>query len=229
MNIDKNFIIENMMGPNSWMIIDELTKNLPLKKGMRVLDLGCGRGLTSIFLAQKFDVEVYALDLWISASDNYERFKQVNLDHKIIPLQIDALNLPFANEFFDAVISVDAYHYFGNNDTYFPQILKPLIKKDGIIALSFPGMKYEVHANIPEEMEPLWDKEALAMWHSIEWWTPKFKNYLNNFYIDQMECYQDAWHDWLESDNPYAIEDRTMFETDNNRYMNLIKITGNLK
>ena len=41
---------------------------------MRVLDLGCGKGLTSIFIAKEFDVEVYAVDLWLSATENYERF-----------------------------------------------------------------------------------------------------------------------------------------------------------
>ena len=60
---DKNFISENMMGPNSMIIIEELTNKLPLEKGMRVLDLGCGKGLTSIFIAREFDVEVYAVDL----------------------------------------------------------------------------------------------------------------------------------------------------------------------
>ena len=29
--------------------------------------------------------------------------------------------MPFAEEFFDAVVSVDAYHYVGNNDTFFPE------------------------------------------------------------------------------------------------------------
>ena len=38
MNID--FLNENMMGPNAWLMAEELTEKLPLKKGMRVLDLG---------------------------------------------------------------------------------------------------------------------------------------------------------------------------------------------
>lgn len=42
-----------MMDPNVWLIAEELTRNLSLKKGMRILNLGCGRGISSVFLAKK--------------------------------------------------------------------------------------------------------------------------------------------------------------------------------
>jgi len=82
--LDKEFLKENMMGPNSMRIIEELCLSFSIKKGMRILDLGCGRGLTSIFLAKEFDVTVFATDLWISASDNYERVKSMGLEDRIV-------------------------------------------------------------------------------------------------------------------------------------------------
>ena len=51
---DKDFLKENMMGPNSMMILEELLNEIPLKAGMRVLDLGCGNGLTSVFLEKEY-------------------------------------------------------------------------------------------------------------------------------------------------------------------------------
>ncbi|MDY0129768.1 MAG: class I SAM-dependent methyltransferase, partial [Methanosarcina vacuolata] len=60
---DFDFAKENMMGPNSMKILEEVSESLKLEKGMRILDLGCGRGLTSIFLAKEYDVTVFATDL----------------------------------------------------------------------------------------------------------------------------------------------------------------------
>lgn len=226
---DKDFLKANMMGPNSMKILEELLKDVNLNSSMRVLDLGCGRGLTSVFLAREYGVKVFALDLWIEATENFERFKKAGVENLIVPIHADALNMPFADGYFDAVISVDAYHYVGNNDSFFSEKVRPLIKEGGIAAIAFPGMKYEVQNNIPEEMKPFWEEEALTMWHSINWWKPKFENELNNIKIWEMSCFDDAWKDWLESDNPYAIEDRVMMSTDNGRYMNLIGIIGTVK
>jgi len=223
---DKNFLAQNMMGPNSMVILEELMCNQSLKPGMRVLDLGCGRGLTSIFLAKEYDVQVFAVDLWVSATDNLKRFNQMSLGDKIIPIHADALNLPFADEYFDAVISVDSYHYFGNNNEYFLKYLRPLLKKNAFVAFAFPGMKCEVQHNVPEEMKPFWEEEALAMWHSMDWWKPKFEKSLDSLQIRELSCYEKAWSDWLSTENPYAMKDRTMIGIDNGKYMNLIAITG---
>ena len=46
-----------------------------------------------------------------------------------VPLQFDATRLPFAENFFDAVVGIDSYHYFGNNDVYFEKVLKPTLKR----------------------------------------------------------------------------------------------------
>lgn len=49
---------------------------------MRVLDLGCERGLTSIFLVKEYDVIVFATGFWISATENYERIKAIGLEER---------------------------------------------------------------------------------------------------------------------------------------------------
>lgn len=226
---DKDFLKKNMMGPNSMMILEELLEKVPLKPEMKVLDLGCGNGLTSIFLAKEYGVQVFALDLWISATDNFKRFQEAGVENMVIPIHADAHDMPFAEGFFDAVISVDAYHYVGNNNTFFPEKVRPLLKKNGIAAIAFPGMKYEVKENVPDEMKPYWEAEALEMWHSIEWWRTKFENELNHLNMWEMRCFEQAWNDWLNTDNPYAVEDRKIIYTDNGRYMNLIGITGYLE
>ncbi len=227
---DKSFINENMMGPNSMLVLEEMVENLGLKKGMRILDLACGRGLTSIFLAKEYNALVYATDLWTPSTENFERFKKFGVENSIIPLCFDATTMPFANGYFDAVISVDSYHYFGNNDEYFGNYIAPLLKKDGIVAIAFPSIKQDFEfETIPHEMKPYWDSEAFHMWRSTNWWTRIFEKHLNNFKVKELKCFDEAWQDWLSLDNEYALADRKMLETDNGRYMNIVSFTGIIK
>lgn len=228
---DNEFIQENMMGPNSMIILENLLEDVPLTSNMRVLDLGCGKGLTSIYLAKEYGVQVFAVDLWISASENYKRFQEMGLENQIIPIHADAMGLPFAEDYFDAVISIDAYHYFGGNETYFDTYLSKLLKKDALIAIGMPGMKHEIHHCVPDEMKPYWDEEALATWNTCDWWT-KILSKSDQFEIkriQEMDCFEEAWEAWLKTDNPFAIGDKPMIETDRGRYMNLISIKGNKK
>ncbi|WP_226990652.1 SAM-dependent methyltransferase [Methanosarcina acetivorans] len=149
---DTAFVKENMMGPNSMKIIEEVAESLTLEKEMRVLDLGCGKGLTSIFLAKEYDATVFATDLWISATENYERIKSMGIEDKIIPIHAEAHDLLFAEEFFDVTISIDAYHYFGVEEDYLTKHLAPLVKRGRKIAVAVPGLKKEFENGVPEEL-----------------------------------------------------------------------------
>lgn len=223
---NKNFVDQNMMGPNSMVILEELLGNTKLNKDMKVLDLGCGKALSSIFLANEFGVQVFAVDLWINATENYQRLQQEHAEDLVIPLHADAHQLPFADGYFDAVVSVDAYQYFGSNDNYFDEHLRPLLKKDALVAISIPGMKYELHKNVPDEMKPFWPDEALNTWHGVNWWKEKFEEKLKDLEVKEMTCFDRAWGDWLSTEDPYAIMDRKMMAADNGRYMNLVSIMG---
>ena len=53
------------MGPNPLWLTEALAADIGPAPGMRVLDLGCGNAVTSVFLAREFEVTVWAADLWI--------------------------------------------------------------------------------------------------------------------------------------------------------------------
>ncbi len=225
-NYNKNFVDQNMMGPNSMVILEELLGNIKLQREIKVLDLGCGKALSSVFLATEFGVQVFAVDLWINATKNYQRLQQVHAEDLVIPLHADAHQLPFADGYFDAVVSIDAYQYFGCDDKYYDEHLKPLLKKDALVAISIPGMKYELHKNVPDEMKPFWPDKALITWHGVNWWKEMFEGKLRDLEVKEMTCFDRAWGDWLSTDDPYAIMDRKMMAADHGRYMNLVSITG---
>lgn len=71
---DPDWVIANMMGPNVMWLTESLSQVMNLKPGMRVLDMGCGKAVSSIFLVKEFELQVWAADLWIDPSENLERF-----------------------------------------------------------------------------------------------------------------------------------------------------------
>ncbi len=55
-NDNKKYVLaETMMGPNSVRILEELLDKYPLQLGpnAKILDLGCGTGLTSLVIARE--------------------------------------------------------------------------------------------------------------------------------------------------------------------------------
>lgn len=59
---DPQWQVDNCMGPNPLWLLEELLADQPLQAGMQVLDLGCGRGMTSTFPAREYGVDVIAAD-----------------------------------------------------------------------------------------------------------------------------------------------------------------------
>ncbi len=102
---------------------------------MKVLDLGCGCASSSIFLAREYGVTVFATDLWCSLSDNLYRIRDAGLESRVYPIHADARLLPFAADFFDAIVSVDSYFYFGTDDHYLNYLAR-FVKPSGAIAIA---------------------------------------------------------------------------------------------
>jgi cyclopropane fatty-acyl-phospholipid synthase-like methyltransferase len=150
----------------------------------------------------------------------------MDLDNLIVPIHADALDLPFAEEYFDAAISIDAYYYFGMSEDYMDTKFAPLIKPGGQIALAFPGFKKDIHANLPREFLLSWKAEDLDTFHSCSWWESLLSK-SNNIHLDRIEemsCLEECWNDWLKTDNPYAVNDRASMNAGAGKYMNLISI-----
>ena len=167
---DPRWVAENALGENALCQTECLARQLPFRAGMRVLDLGCGRATSSIFLAREFGVEVWAVDKTVSPSENRQRATTLDQASKVYPLRLDARRLPFANEFFDAVIGIDSFLYFATDERYL-EYLVPFIKPRGYVGVVDIGFTREVPsaAQAPEYLRPEF-AEHWSYVHTLSWW-----------------------------------------------------------
>src|SRR6476619_1434526 len=121
-------------GANPLWLTEWLAGAMDLRPGMRVLDLGCGRAMSSVFLRREFGVQVWATDLWFSASENLQRIRDAGVEDGVFPIHADARSLPFAAEFFDAIVCVDSYIYFGTDDLYLNYLAR-FVKPGGPVGI----------------------------------------------------------------------------------------------
>ncbi|GHB19730.1 SAM-dependent methyltransferase [Shewanella indica] len=231
----RDYINSNMMGPNALLLAEEVCRSLQLQPGMRVLDLACGTGITSIYLAKAFNLEVTAMDLWIAAEDNQARFKAAGVKDKITAVNFDVTQMrpehaPFAENSFDAVLSIDAYHYFGASSAFFDTHLAPFIKPGGQVAIVVPGLKkpFPLQQSVAPELAPWW--QPGMNFFTVDWWMQLWQQsaFLQMELCEESGQCAQAWQEWLACDNPYAVRDREMMAAENGQWFNFTKMTGRI-
>jgi SAM-dependent methyltransferase len=198
------WVHHNLMGPNSLWLLDDLTGCVDLSGCTRVLDLGCGAALTSIFLARELGVEVWAGDMWIEPSANWERIQEASLAGRVHPLELEAYRLPFATGFFDAVVSVDSYHYFGTDVRYL-SYLAQFVRPGGVIAVVVPGNAADPD-NAPTDVGGSWFARHGADWftfRSAAWWGRHWGR-TRGVEVEQAEVVPDGWGLWWRHEEAKA-------------------------
>lgn len=148
---DQTWMLEHQMGPNALWLVEWLCAALPLAPDMRVLDLGCGKATTSVFLAREFGARVWAVDLWMAPDGNWRRAVEAGVGDRVCPLRGEAHALPFAPGFFDAAVCIDAYQYFGTDELYL-NCLARFVRPGGAIGVVVPGLTQPLGAEPPPHL-----------------------------------------------------------------------------
>lgn len=177
---DPSWIWTNHMGPNVVWLTDALTQNLDLLPGMRVLDMGCGTALSSIFLAREFQVEVWAVDLWVPPHENFARIREAGLSERVYALHAEGRAYPFQHGFFDAALSIDSYHYWGCNGDQLDYVAG-FVRPEGLIGILVPG-----------DAE---DRHPVGTFHSAEWWRRLWEA-SGSATVESSEMIDDGWDLW---------------------------------
>src|SRR5947209_10635964 len=137
---------------NALWLTEWLAEAIDLRPGMRVLDLGCGRALSSVFLRREYGVQVWAVDLWFSPSENLRRIRDAGVEDGVFPIHADARSLPFAAGFFDAIVSIDSFFYFGTDDLYLSYLAR-FVKPGGPVGMAGAGLVQEIEGPVPDHIQ----------------------------------------------------------------------------
>ena len=230
---EKNLALlqQTMWVPNAIRQSEELASHFAMTKDMKILDLGAGMGLSSLYLVRAYGAQVFATDLYADPTDNYERFKALGIGDKTVPMMLDATQpLPFAKGYFDVIFSVGSYNIFGDNEAVLPNLI-PYVKKGGHIAVAFPGLKYEFGNNVPPEMQPFWDDPLIAKTvRGIQWWQDLFSKAegIDIVNLSEMACHNIAWEEYLASIDPCGEDKWTldMMKAEDGKYFNTIQLVA---
>ncbi|TVQ37026.1 MAG: methyltransferase domain-containing protein [Spirochaetaceae bacterium] len=210
-----DWMLENQMGPNAVWLAEWLSNELDLKPGMRVLDLGCGRAISSIFLAREYGVMVWAADLWIGPDHNWQRACTAGVADRVVPLRMEAHAIPFARDFFDVVVSIDAYHYFGT-DVLYLSYLSRFVRPGGQIAVSVPGLMQPIGDQPPPHLlQPqangscFWENECWCF-NTVDEWRDRWGRCRAVCGVEA-DCMPEGWRHWRDFERAIEISGTGIF------------------
>ena len=237
-NYDPGWVMDNQMGPNALWLIEWLSKELDLKPDMRVLDLGCGTAMTSIFLAREFNVRVWAADLWVNQDENWQRVCEAGVGDRVYPLRAEAHSLPFPKGFFDAIVSVDSYQYYGTDELYLGY-LSCFVREHGTIGIVVPALTQPIEKEIPEHLtrkqsngHVFWTDDCICF-KTAQWWRALWER-SNLVDVIAADALPDGWKYWRDFEIAVEKAGKNIFpsveealDEDGGRYIGFARVVGN--
>ena len=213
-------------GANSLWLTEWLCERLALQPGMRVLDLGCGCGASSVFLHREFDVQVWATDLWFSAADRWQRVRDAGVADGVFPIHAEARALPFAAEFFDAIVCIDSFPYYGTDDLYLAYLAR-FVKPGGAIGVAGAGLVQDIDEPVPQHLSAWWTPELWCL-HSAAWWR---RHWARSGIVDieVADTMPDGWQQWLAWQRAVAPQNQAeidALEADRGEYLGYVRLIG---
>ena len=226
-NYHPEWIIASVRGgANALWLTEWLAEALDLRPGMRVLDLGCGRAMSSIFLRREFGVQVWATDLWFSASENIQRIRDAGIEDGVFPIHADARSLPFAVEFFDAIVCIDSFIYYGTDDLYLNYLAR-FVKPGGPVGIAGAGLVREIEGSLPEHLREWWTPDLWCL-HSAAWWNRHWER-TGIMDIELADTMADGWQLWLDWHRAVAPDNEAeikALEADRGSYLGYVRLVG---
>jgi SAM-dependent methyltransferase len=225
---DPDWVLAGVSGAAHPLWLTEwLAEALDLRPGTRVLDLGCGRALSSIFLSREFGVQVWATDLWFSVAENLQRIRDSGVEDSVFPIHADARLLPFAPEFFDVIISIDSFPYYGTDDLYLNYLAR-FLRPGAQLGIAGAGLICEIEDSAPAHLREWWAAERPYCLHSAAWWRRHWvrTGILEVTFADALPEGWRFWLNWLKRIAPHNVTEIRALEADGGGHLGYVRATG---
>lgn len=124
--------------------LDLVCRKIGLKKGDRILDIGCGWGSFAKFAAEKYGAEVVGITV------SKEQAELARKKCAGLPIEIRVQDYRDVNELFDHVVSLGMFEHVGvkNYRTYF-EVARRCLKENGLFLLHTIGSDYSTSIGDP--------------------------------------------------------------------------------
>ncbi len=177
--------------------LEMICRKIGLKKGDRVLDIGCGWGSFIRYAAEKYNVNCVGISI------SKEQVKHGNENRNGLPIEYRFLDYKSLDEPFDHIVSIGMFEHVGvKNYRKYMEVVHRCLKKDGLFLLHtigssvsrnsadpwidkyiFPNSMTPSAVQISKAVEKLF---VIEDWHSFGY----------QYYRTLMAWYENFVHSW---------------------------------
>lgn len=149
--------------------LKKIIEFLPLKSGMKILDLGTGNGYLSFPIAKKYtDVSMVGLDIVEKALEVNRIKAEIESIKNISFITYDGHSFPFADNEFDMVISRYALHHFPDIQKSISEVSR-VLKSGGFLFISDPTPNADDTSRFVDEYMQLKKDGHIKFYTKAEW------------------------------------------------------------
>lgn len=155
-----------------------------------------------------------------------ERVRDAGAEDGVFPIHADARSLPFAPEFFDAIVAIDSFPYFGTDDLYM-NYLAQFVKPGGPIGIAGAGLVREFEGTPPEHLRDWWTHDLCAL-HDASWWRRHWER-TGLVDVELADVMPDGWQLWLEWQKTVAPDNRieiAALESDRGSFLGYVRVVA---
>ena len=132
----------------------------------------------------------------------------------------------FGAEFFDAIVCLDSYPYYGTDDLYLNYLAR-FVRPGGQVGIAGAGLMREIEGAIPGHLREWWSPDLWCL-HSADWWRRHWER-TGIMEIELADTMPDGWQFWLDWHRAVAPDNAAeikALEADRGSYLGYVRVVG---